>query len=282
MPSSTFTYVKIPAKMESPIEEITASTAGGLEHDELVSNARTYFQKEANAEAGSCDIMALTIPLEGNNFRAVSLYASDFGVEGTQENQRATQLVTACGHALPEAVRGDVFVGRAYDNEVNGDAWERLDFTVEDADPTAQWCRTARSSGGGGGHGGSASSLNSLVKSQLSPSAEMIGAGPKPMYGMDGAPPVEEEWGTWTQSEDELELKLMIPAGIKPKIVFKRNLLSIGVQNETKLEGALFAPIVPDECTYTMESVGDQKELCVTITKAETTSGPWSWLTVAK
>ena len=279
--SDTFTYVKIPANSDSPIEELTASKAGGLENDELVANAKAYFQKAANAERPSCEIMALTIPMAGNNYQAVSLYASDYYGSDSTENTRATQLVTACGHGLPEPIRGDVFVGRAEDNEM-ADIWQRVDFTSADADPTAAWCRTARSSGGGGGHGGTkASSLSGIVQQQLSNAQVVAPTAPTPMYGMNGGTAVEESWGRWTQTDDEVEVKLTIPASVKPKIIFKRNQLTINVQDETKVQGTLFGPVVPDECTYTMESVGDQKELCVTLTKAQEGT-TWSYLTAAK
>ena len=171
-------------------------------------------------------------------------------------------------------------MGRARDDEP-GDVWERVDFTKEDASPTAQWCRAARASGGGGGQGGSsASSLSGIFQQQLS-QAQVVNppTAPTKMFGMDGADAVKEDWGKWTQTDDEVEVKLTIPSGAKPKIVFKKYQLSIGVGDETKVKGTLFGPIVPDECTYTMESVGnDQKELCVTLTKAEEGT-TWSWLT---
>ena len=135
----SFTYVKIPADSSAPIEELSASKAGGLENDELVLKAKAYFQQQAQADHPSCEITALSIPLPGNNYRAVSLYVSDYETIERAENARATQLVTACGHALAEPIRGDVFVGRAHDNEAL--AWERDDFTSSDADATADWCR---------------------------------------------------------------------------------------------------------------------------------------------
>ncbi|KAL3912695.1 MAG: hypothetical protein SGILL_006782 [Bacillariaceae sp.] len=286
--TDTFTYVKIPATTGAPIEELTASKAGGLERDELVANAKQYFRDQQPASqrpdnpvlSPSCDIMALTIPMAGNGFTAVSLYASDTGVDATV-NERATALVTACGHNLPDKIRGDVFVGRAEDNEV-ADVWERRDFTSSDADPTAEWCRTARSAGGGGGHGtASASSLSGILQQQFSKNATAIQqATPvsQGMYGMNGTAAVEEPWGgKWTQNREEVELKVTIPSNVKPKIVFKRNQLSV-VVGDKETKGALFGVIVPDECTYTIEAMGnDEKEVCITLTKAEEGS-TWSWL----
>ena len=47
MPSKTsFTYIKIPVNVDDPIEDLTASTAGGLEKDELIRSAKEYFQQQ--------------------------------------------------------------------------------------------------------------------------------------------------------------------------------------------------------------------------------------------
>ena len=278
----SFTYVKIPASEELPVEELGASKAGGLENDELVKQARAYFQAQSNGEHPSCDIMALSIPVPGNDYRAVSLYSSDYQ-ESLSENKRATALVTACGHSLVAPIRGDVFVGRAYDFEEA--AWERDNFTKEDAEPTSEWCRKARIKGGGGGQGGNVSTLNNLVQQQMSvgnaPPQLIAPQNNRGLYGMDGAPPVEEAWGTWTQTSEEIELKLAIPEHCKGKdcsITFQRMQISVAIQNDTKLKGTLFAPVIPDDCTYTLESTKSGRELCITLTKADEGT-TWSFVT---
>ncbi|KAL3934409.1 MAG: hypothetical protein SGBAC_009871 [Bacillariaceae sp.] len=283
MSSTSFTYIKIPVNSEEPIEELSASKAGGLEDDALIKNAKAYFQLAAKADHPSCEIMALSVPLAGNQYRAVSLYSSDLPGASTEQNERATKLVTACGHSLPKPICGDVFVGRAYDNEEF--EWERVDFPASDASPSAAWCRVARTQGGGGGNGGSASSLNAMVQQQMNVSgkAPQVVAPPvQSMYGMDGASAVEESWGSWTQTGDEVEMKLVVPSGTRSKdckITFKRNQLSLAVHGETKVSGVLFASIVPDDCTFTMEDAKDgTKDLCVTLTKAKDGS-TWSFLT---
>jgi hypothetical protein len=107
MASTSFTYVKIPINPEAPIEELSASKAGGLEKDELLKSVKSYFQQQAKADYASCEITALSVPLPGNDYRAASLYSSDYGV-AFEENHRATKLVTACGHTLPFPIKGIV------------------------------------------------------------------------------------------------------------------------------------------------------------------------------
>ena len=80
-------------------------------------------------------------------------------------NRRATELLVACGHnittepspntvsigaAPPGGICGDAYVARCHDDEM-ADVWERVDFTIEDSNPRADWCSVARQPGGGGG-----------------------------------------------------------------------------------------------------------------------------------
>ncbi|GAX27712.1 hypothetical protein FisN_13Hh191 [Fistulifera solaris] len=167
----------------------------------------------------SFDIVALTIPMPGNQYQAVSMYVADTATYQENAaslplNSRAVALITACGHGARE-IRGDVFVGRAVDNEAT-DEWKRVNFTIADADPSAAWCETARRPGGGGGSGSSAaSSLNNLVNQSqtqlLAPNAA------PPLLGMNGAPPVVEEWGSWTQTNEDVEIKFMVADHVKAK-----------------------------------------------------------------
>lgn len=234
----------------------------------------------------SCEIMALTIPCSGNDYQAVSMYSA----EGAKQydlalNRRATAILTACGHT--GEVYGDSFCGRASDNEAT-DNWERLDFTEEDADPHAPWIRKARSQGGGGGTGSSAaSSLSGLLQQQQQsnamagrPGVQVLNTGggseATPLYGSDGAPPVQESWGTWTQTDTEVELKFSVASGTKSKyckINFGRTNLKIAVTGQTLLHGTLFDPVHADECTFTIEDAGSGRELCVTLYKIE----PRTW-----
>ena len=240
----------------------------------------------------SCDISALTIPMPANNYMAVSLYAADNApAHNLPANPRATALMTACGHGSGGGggVHGDVFVGRAHDNEAT-DVWERLDFTVADASPESEWCRVARQAGGGGGAGRAAAySLSNLVQQAQTQQQASGGTTQQPMqiidgsaqgnnncnsnYGLNGAPPVIESWGTWTQTDDEVELRLSVAAGTKAKyckVSFSRTSLKVVVAGQVLLQGTPFDPIVTDECTYTIDDGGPSgRELCITLSKTE-------------
>jgi hypothetical protein len=61
------------------------------------------------------------------------------------ENQRATALARACGHADLK-VLGDAFLSRYYDNESSGapeiDEWMRESLSVSEALPSADWVQS--------------------------------------------------------------------------------------------------------------------------------------------
>lgn len=223
----------------------------------------------------TCEIAALTIPNATNGYQAVSMYSAD---EARQYqlplNQRATDLMTACGHTT-DGIFGDAFVGRAIDNEVD-DIWQRTDFEVADADPGAEWCRVARSQGGGGGSGASAaSSLSNLVQHHMKGGVQAIdgrSSTTNTLYGTNGAPPVVETWGTWTQTDEEVELRLLVASGTKAKyckVNFGRTSLKVVVAGQTVLSGSTFDPVSVDDCTYTLEDEGDRRQLVITLGKAD-------------
>ena len=238
-----------------------------------------------NQSRGSCDITALTVPVSGNNYNAVSLYAADQAKEsGLPLNHRATSILTACGHAISNGgIYGDAFVGRAEDNEV-ADIWRRIDFGISDADPAAEWCRIARSPSGGGGTGGkaAASSLSSLMNSgNAVQSIDTSTSNTATMYGENGALPVQEAWGSWTQSKEDIELVFQVEVGTKAKdceVKFRTQQVSVAVKGKSLLEenSFLFDPITPEDCTFTLQDAKDHRELAVTLTKVNPRT--WAWV----
>lgn len=224
----------------------------------------------------SCEILALTVPTKGNQYKAVSMYAADDARgSGAKWNPRATALMEACGHApppgesdspQPAGVCGDVFVGRCFDKE-DTDVWERIDFTVQDASPSADWCAVARSSGGGGGAGtGSKSpaSLSGVMAQALQQSGAAPGAAPLAIENNDVF--------TWNQTDDEVEIKFSVASGTKAKYVkvqFALQSLKVTVAGQTLVQGSTGGKVSVTECTYTIQDEGGQRELCVILGKNE-------------
>ena len=210
---------------------------------------------------------------------------------------RATELLVACGHnitsepspstasigaAPPGGLCGDVFVGRCHDDEIK-DIWERVDFTIEDANPRSEWCDVARQRGGGGGGGhaagggGGPRSLSGLMNQNA------IAAG---AHNDDTTTPNDSfhegkgDGYTWSQNDDEVELRFPVSSGTKAKYVkvnFGRTKLKVVVAGQTLLSGSLGGTTEVDDSTFTIEDAnsGSGKELCVTLGKKEGNTWPF-------
>ena len=110
----------IPARSEDPIEEITRSKAGGLEHDEMKQYMLAHY---SFFEGGRLLITGLDVPRPGNNFTYVSAYSDSFAQGRSKPvNKRATSLVTACRHT-ETIIYGDAFLSRSFGNNANKTSW---------------------------------------------------------------------------------------------------------------------------------------------------------------
>mmetsp|Transcript_29548 Transcript_29548/g.65095 ORF Transcript_29548/g.65095 Transcript_29548/m.65095 type:complete len:350 (-) Transcript_29548:73-1122(-) len=263
--------------------------ANAMSDDTLIQLLRTSY------ESTSCEITAITVPTKDNNHRAVSMYGGDDArTQRMPFNKRATELMVATGHAppagggeddLPAGVCGDVFVGRCHDDEV-ADIWERVDFTVEDADCRSEWCREARKPGGGGGRGaagggGAAPSLSGLMAKQLAAAqgGGAVGAGGMPMLPQSPGGEVDNGEYKWSQTDEEIELKFKVAPGTKSKYVkvnFGRKKVKVTVAGQTLVNGETGGDIIVDESTYTLQDDPDGgRELCITLGKADASNWPY-------
>ena len=207
---------------------------------------------------------------------------------------RATELLVACGHditsappsgtlsigaAPPGGICGDAFVGRCHDDEV-ADIWERVDFTVEDANPRAAWCDIARRPGGGGGGasaggGGGARSLSTLMNGKGNIVAGGAGSG-----GGESFRAGKGDGYTWTQDEEEVELRFPVSSDTKSrnvKVDFGRTKLKVNVAGQTLISGALGGTVDVDISTFTIEDASDGtgRVVCVTLGKQEGNIWPY-------
>jgi len=91
------------------------------------------------------------------------------------------------------------------------------------------------------------------------------GTGQKPNAGNGG----EAEWGTWTQTLGELDLRVKVPhgtSGKQLKVIIKKRFLSVALKGAEApiMEGELYADVQTDECYWTVE---DKSFLSVQFTK---------------
>eukprot|EP00525_Craspedostauros_australis_P005589 CAMPEP_0198126772 /NCGR_PEP_ID=MMETSP1442-20131203/45694_1 /TAXON_ID= /ORGANISM="Craspedostauros australis, Strain CCMP3328" /LENGTH=349 /DNA_ID=CAMNT_0043786643 /DNA_START=13 /DNA_END=1062 /DNA_ORIENTATION=- len=251
-----------------------ADNLANLSDDVILS---MYKASTAPGASNSCEIIALTVPTEGNQRKAVSMYANNNAKEDpSQQNLRAMALMQGCGHQN-RTLYGDVFVARCHDDEMK-DIWTRVDFTKEDISPESEWCRSARASGGGGGTGSSsAHSLSNSMTKTLGGMPQMVSsadggaaASQQPSPSMDGTEIRTDEYA-WSQTDDEVEVKFTAPAGTKGKqvkIKFQRKSIEVKLLDKTVLEGKLGGTIIVDDSTYTLQDASDNnRELCLTMAK---------------
>ncbi len=185
------------------------------------------------------------------------------------------------GAAPPGGVCGDVFVGRCHDDE-RADIWERVDFVVEDANPRAEWCDVARRPGGGGGAagGGGGGGLRSLSGLMNQNAVVVNGANAGGGGEGGGFREGKADGYTWSQNDEEVELRFPVSVGTKAKYVkinFGTTRLKVVVAGQTLLSGSLGGTVEVDDSTFTIEDAnsGTGKELCVTLGKKEGNTWPF-------
>lgn len=75
---------------------------------------------------------------------------------------------------------------------------------------------------------------------------------------------------TWSQTEDEVEIKFAVASGTKAKYVKVNTAMSslkVTVAGQTLLNGKTGGAVNVDESTYTLQDTGDGRELCVLLAK---------------
>jgi hypothetical protein len=245
----SFKYVCIPEDINVPLKQLSASKSGGLENDFLRKEAEQFFatagaidksmQRAAvveqlkakgidpakisdvlNRGAGdgliaSVEIITLSLPTVQNKFVSISLYCdanSAYKAGGPVANVRATELVRACGHKSM-VVMGTCFLGKALDDERL--EWSRLDMHVEECSIDSSWVQASAKANVGKNLDGYSTSgaLNATMQQQQQHSG--------PASGSKAVEPrgefTEEAKFSWSQTEDEVEIRMKIPEGLTTK-----------------------------------------------------------------
>lgn len=277
-----------------------------MSDDAIVQLLKVQEQQQSSG-AATCEITCLTIPTPLNGHTAVSMYGDDHGrTKNAPYNQRATNLMMACGHAFPNdpgpgndgkknGIYGDVFVGRAIDDEAK-DVWERVDMVPSEVEGNLQnmpWCKIARKKGGGGGRGGAAASLSKTLQNFQNQQQQQSGGGSAaaattttsatiPAFDNNTGNTHDDGAGfSWTQTDDEVELKFVVPKETKSRnvtIKFGSQSLRVSLEgvpcDKTILcEGATWDKIDVDGSTFTLSDEPTAqptgRELCVSLEKQD-------------
>ena len=285
-------YVKIPCDATLPFEQLEAILAhdahgdilpdvlaprfaGGGTIDSTAAREQAVRQLGAKGlelsqsalenatKQGSAETFALVRPSATNGHRGVYLYLDEVGLlKSLPPNARADELAKACGF---DGVRfyGDMFVG-AVQSEPS--PMHNVDFFVRDLDSSAAWLRNAQSENFA--HNQSMQQLQDAMREK----GGMVGGLGGGDDGGGGFPCGSGEGYAWTQTDDEVEVVVTVPAGTKARdvcVTFKPRALAVG------LKGADGAPLVsidktfratrPDESTWTVEDA----RVVVTVAKMD-------------
>jgi hypothetical protein len=280
-----FTYVRIPADTNEPIEE-SCHDKVELAEDTYIQYIKKYFalaSPESNVDRAvlmkqlsehakqdisqaldsraleslmtmtSVDIMTVSLPTKENSYVGVSIYCDDKGrSKNLPVNDRATGLVMACG-LVGQQLFGDVFVSRMFDDGENH--WFRMDFSIKDVSSTAEWVKRTADQMSKKLNAGPAS-LSGLAN-QFFANSGNPGAQTQILDGA-GLNEAKKSGGTdsyqWYQSDDDIEVTIPLPDCTDKRQVIveiKSNRLRVSANGKLIIDGTLDDSVVVDESTWT-------------------------------
>lgn len=308
-----FKYVFIPADTSLDIEQRSASKDGGLENDALRRSAEEHFEespdeidhlseKRATADAlvqqgvdsskiseimetiggkrigSNVEIVTVAVANDANKFIGVSMY-SDGHIAFKPKasiNKRATKLLRNCGHDAD--VKGDAFVGRAFDDE--REEWVRLDFLLSDLDENESWISSTKVANTGRNMG--AYRTSGAMKKIIQPGGESDSIDTSLQSGAS----VDNSFLSWNQTADEVELRFELAIDLSAKqlavvissttvcITLKsgESLATVGPKFQAQGGALLFGRIVKDDSSWSVSVEGNMKVLCLTLIKADSSN----------
>mmetsp|Transcript_24329 Transcript_24329/g.35662 ORF Transcript_24329/g.35662 Transcript_24329/m.35662 type:complete len:290 (+) Transcript_24329:57-926(+) len=284
--SDNFTFVCIPANDEESLRELSGPLSGGLENDSVQKYAKSHLMSDM------VNICSLGLPSPTCGYIGVSLYSHIEGADsGLPANKRATDIAQACGHKSV-VVYGDAFLSRYYDNE--DEEWSRRDLSIAEASPDAEWVAYVASMNKGKNMNSytTGGSLQQML-SQQAPQQQHTQAETVPTAAMAEGPI------SWTQTGDEIEVRVEIGEGVKAKdvkvdirpssiAVYLPDALDtqdevaseakkLSLLNICKAEGAkLFSTIHADESTWSVDTEHGSKSIVLFLVK--TSYAEWPYL----
>lgn len=305
-----FKYVFIPSDSSQEMEQRLASKDGGLENDALRRGAEEFFQEkhediDFEAERRSAgdalvsqgiepakirdimdtiggrrigsnvEIITVSVANEMNHFIAVSMY-SDGHIAFKPNpplNRRATKLLRNCGHDID--VKGDVFVGRSFDDE--REEWMRLDITLDDMDDNSPWICVTKSANVGRNMG--AYRTSGAMQKMIQPGA----AATDSECEAQSSDLVDNGFLSLNQSSDEVEVRFALPLSCTAKSLIVtitssslrickksgEQIAGVGESIQTATGALLFGRIIKDDSMWSLSTENDIKVLMITLAKAD-------------
>ena len=223
---------------------------------------------ENATKLGNCETFALVRPSHTNGHRGFYLYLDEVGLlKKLPANERANQLAVACGFANV-SFYGDMFIGSVLQQP---SPMHNTDFLVQDMDSSTDWLKRAVSENLE--YNASMQALQDAMRDK----GGMVGGG----SSGGGMPGGVGEGYTWSQTDDEIELTLIVPDGTKAKdlvVGFKPKSVTVALKDV----GGTFVDVPnlyrktrPDESTWTVDSGRDGTGTKVVVTIAKVDEQVW-------
>jgi CS domain len=170
-------------------------------------------------------------------------------------NTRASDYAAKSGFNPAPTFYGDVYLGRVRQHP----ALKNVSFYLgADTAPDAPWLKAAVTE-------------NLEYQLEMNKITGRSDIQQPSVAGSDGKAK-EEDGYTWTQTETELEVVVLLPSDAVSKQVavkFNPHKLNVSYQKEPKVSLQLFERVDVDSCTWTLESGSDTKKLVITLEKLE-------------
>merc|ERR1712227_267901 len=301
-----FKYVYIPCDSDTPMEERIFDQPMTLENDLFVESLRKHFSTNSNnvdtkllksqmmehnadavkgldsmtpeaiaafASMSTVEIFPITLPTKDSDFAGVNIYIDDKGVSKKLDvNQRATQMVRACGYGPDHTMHGDAFLSRVRDDMK--DVWERTDFLLAECNSDSAWvkqCLETKSKKQGSEYQAQLESLKSTMGDVN--------------LGRSEAGSQQTDKYKWQDvDEDEAEVEIFLPESLATvtkhdvSVVFGQRELRVSVRGEVLFEEELEGVLDRLSCCWTFTTPAQTKNRNIQITLIKQNSASWSRL----
>jgi len=254
----------------SLLQQTQTATLAGTSAPAVSDAALRQVAKEANVE-----VFSLVHPTESNQYTGINIYLDEIGLlKRLPLNTRATDFAKRAGYEPPPQFYGDVFLGRVRKLPSSGGAaagkpiQQHQSFVLgPDTDMNgAPWLKQAPTD-------------NLEYQMEMNRITGRSNEQQPSVDGTDGKAKQEESF-SWTQTEEELEVSVILPSkDVTSKqldVKFRPQTLHVSCQGDVLAALHLFERVDVDGCTWTIDrsSKDEKPKLVATLEKMESALWP--------
>lgn len=299
------TYVLVPADPSKPMEEMSVATKSESNcKDLLVAHLKSKFRGGSGADdqqvdlslldesqrqtlaasadvkvsqstlqsvarEGHVEVFALVHPTRETNYESVQIYLDEIGMlKRLPLNRRASDFALKAGYNPPPTFYGDVYLGKTVVVSGSGGGVVRSSsFKLAECRLDAPWLVDAVAT-------------NLQYQLERNKLTGQTGATQPDVVGAYGVERVEDSY-SWTQTEEELEVRIELPkdggtdnnsssnskAAAKKfvRVQFRPQSFDVSYRNKPLLAMRLFEKVDVDSGTWTVEESGKDGKLTITL-----------------